>query len=154
MRVNKTKYEIIANMLCLLLLTGSVIYLCVNWTSIPDKVPGHYNFAGEVDRWGNKKELLFIQALAWVLYLGINASERFPKLWNTAVKVTEENKERVYPILKKLLVTVKLLVTANFTFLIINSEQGKDMPIWFLPVFLILMFGSIIYFHIKAYKVR
>lgn len=68
MRVNKTKYEIIANMLCLLLLTGSVIYLCVNWTSIPDKVPGHYNFAGEVDRWGNKKELLFIQALAWVLY--------------------------------------------------------------------------------------
>lgn len=70
------------------------------------------------------------------------------------MKVTEENKERVYPILKKLLVTVKLLVTANFTFLIINSEQGKDMPIWFLPVFLILMFGSIIYFHIKAYKVR
>lgn len=154
MKINKTKYELISNILCLLLLTGAIIYLGINWTNIPEKIPGHYNFAGEVDRWGNKKELLFVPILAWVLYLGMSVVERFPKLWNTGVEVTEENKERVYPILKKLLVTVKLLVVVVFTFLTINSIQGKDMPIWFVPVFLIIMFGSIIYFTIKAYKAK
>lgn len=154
MENKKTKYEIAVNVVSLLLLIGTLIYLGINWTTIPEKIPGHYNASGEVDRWGNKTELFFMPVMAWILFGGLSVAERFPKLWNTGVQVTEKNKERIYPIFKNLLVTVKLLIVVVFTFLTINSIQGNNLPIWFLPVYLILMFGSIIYFPIKAYKVK
>jgi len=38
-------------------------YLAYLWNSLPDKVPMHYNYTGEVDRYGSKMELLLIPIL-------------------------------------------------------------------------------------------
>jgi hypothetical protein len=109
---------------------------------------------GVVDRWGNKGELLILPIVGWIMYLGMTALEQFPQVWNTGVTVTAENRESVYLILKNMLVTVKLLVVMNFVYLTIISALGKNLPIWFLPVFLILMFGSIIFFTIKLFRAK
>lgn len=152
MQIKRSKYHIVANLICLILLLGIIIYLGINWNNIPDKIPGHYNSMGVVDRWGNKGELLILPIVGWITYLGMTTLEQFPQAWNTGVTVTAENKERVYLILKNMLVTVKLLVVINFVYLTITSALGKNLPIWFLPVFLILMFGSIIFFTIKLVR--
>jgi uncharacterized membrane protein len=154
MQIKRSKYHIVANLICLILLLGIIIYLGINWNNIPDKIPGHYNFMGVVDRWGNKGELIILPIVGWITYLGMTTLEQFPQVWNTGVTVTAENKERVYLILKNMLVTVKLLVVINFVYLTITSALGKNLPIWFLPVFLILMFGSIIFFTIKLFRAK
>lgn len=59
MKLQRTKYDVIVNLICILLLVGILIYLGLNWSSIPDKIPGHYNALGVVDRWGNKGELIY-----------------------------------------------------------------------------------------------
>jgi uncharacterized membrane protein len=152
MKSKISKYDIIVEVLCLLLLCGMCLYLFINWGNLPDQIPGHYNASGEVDRWGSKGEALILPIIGWILYIGMTAAESFPQIWNTGVRVTEENKERVYRILKNMVGTVKLLMVCSFTFISINEVSSRALPVWFLPVFLILIFGPVIFFIIKLIK--
>ena len=68
----------ILEVISFLLLAGASLYLLIGWDSFPDKLPMHHNFAGEIDRWGDKSELLFLVVIAWVLYVLLVAVERFP----------------------------------------------------------------------------
>ena len=154
MKVKKTKYDIFVEIVCLTLLIGVSIYLYLNWSSIPDMIPGHYNAMGEIDRMGSKKELVVLQIIGWLMYLILTVIGKFPQIWNTGVSVTEENKERVYRITKNLLNTVKLIMVAVFVYLTINSSQVISLTVWFLPVFLILLFGSMIFFIIKLVRAK
>lgn len=154
MKLKKNVYDILVEILCLILLVGIWIYLWISWGDIPDQIPGHYNAMGEVDRVGSKTELFVIPIISWIMYLGMTVIEKFPQVWNTGVKVTEENKERVYRVLKNMLSTVKLLTVAVFVYLTIMSAQAIALPVWFLPVFLTLMFGSLIFFIIKLVRVK
>ena len=36
------------------------LYLAMIWNILPDKVPLHWNYKGEIDRWGSKTELIWI----------------------------------------------------------------------------------------------
>jgi len=118
MPMRRSKYDVVINLFCLLLLTGVVIYLEANWNNIPDKIPGHYNAMGEVDRWGNKGELVVLPIIGWIMYIGITVLEHFPQVWNTGVTITEDNKTRIYRILKNMIGTTKLLVVGVFVFLL------------------------------------
>jgi F0F1-type ATP synthase assembly protein I len=154
MNIKRNIYDVFVNVICLGLLVGIIIYLGISWNSIPEKIPGHYNAAGVIDRWGNKGELLITPIIAWIMYIGLTAVEKFPQIWNTGVQITEQNKERVYRILKNFIGTEKVLIVAVFTFIMINSSLSKALPIWFLPVFLFLMFGTIILFILKLVNVQ
>lgn len=154
MQIRRSKYDVVINLICLLLLSGVVAYLAINWSNIPDKIPGHYNAMGEVNRWGNKGELLILPIIGWIMYIGITVLEHFPQVWNTGVTITEDNKTRIYRILKSMIGTIKLLVVGVFMFLTVNSAMSKALPAWFLPVFLVLIFGSILFFLIKLTKAR
>lgn len=146
MQIRKNKYDVLTNMICLIVLLGTAAYINMVWVNIPDKIPAHYNAAGVVDRWGNKGELLITLFAGWIIFIGLTVLERFPQVWNTGVAVTKENKEAIYRILKNLLNTVKLFIVIMFTFLTVNSSLGENLTVWFLPVTMILLFGSIIFF--------
>ena len=46
------------------------IYLAYIWQSLPDKVPMHWNIKGEIDRFGDKSELILIPImLPFLIYL-------------------------------------------------------------------------------------
>lgn len=154
MPVKRSKYNLVVNLLCLLLLFGIVVYLAVNWSRIPNAVPGHYNAAGEVDRWGSKGELLILPVIGWVMYIGITVLERFPQFWNTGVTITEENKARIYRILKNMIATTKLIMVVVFFYLTLNSASSESLPIWFLPAFLIFTFASILFFIFQLIRAK
>ncbi len=149
MNIIKSKYDILVEACCFLCLTGVLIYLVVAWQHIPNEIPGHYNAIGEIDRITSKGSLIALPIVAWIMYIGISIIERFPQIWNTGVRVTEENKEKVYRILKNMLGTVKLLLVVAFSYLTINSAMAKPLSVLFLPVFLSLIFGSLIFFIVK-----
>lgn len=48
-------------------------YLAYIWSSLPERVPMHWNASGEIDRWGDKSETLMIPilmtGLVYVLFL-------------------------------------------------------------------------------------
>lgn len=86
------------------------------------------------------------------MYIGMTVIEYYPQIWNTGVTVTDENRERVYRILKNMLGTIKLLTVGVFSFLTVNSILAKDLPAWFLPIFLIVMFGAMIFYIVKLVR--
>ncbi len=131
------------NGLCLALLAGVSLYLIAAWSDIPEQIPGHYDAAGEVNRWSGRGELIFLSALGWVMYIGMTVIEHFPGLWNTGVKVTEQNREQVYRALRTLLATQKLWVVATITYLTYNAALSRQLSVWFLPAFLVLGLGSL-----------
>ena len=154
MKIKNSPADIIMEILGLIMLIGTPLYLLIRWSSIPDKLPMHYNFVGEIDRWGGKGEILFLVVMIWILYLMISLVEHFPSIWNTGVQVTSENRARVYRTLKYMVKTLKLVMTLIFTFLIFNTVAGTPLPRWFTPAYLILIIGNFAFWLIRLYRVR
>ena len=152
MKIKKNKYDNIVNFFSLAFLIGTAIFLMISWSAIPNEIPGHYNIVGEIDKITNKNYLIVLFAVGWGMFILISTVEKFPQIWNTGVQVTEKNKEKVYRILKNMLGTIKLLISVVFSYLTVHSTLAENLPIIFSPVFLILIFGSIIYFIIKLNK--
>ena len=154
MKTENTRADRILDLLGWILLIGTLAYLILGWSSFPDQIPMHYNGAGEIDRWGGKGEIIIIEVVMWILYLGIGLVEKYPQIWNTGVEVTPQNKERVYRILKYMLKTLKTLTALIFAYLIVNSLQGTPLPGWFTPVTLILVFGDMAFWMVLLYRIR
>jgi len=154
MKIKNSLADIIMEVLGLVMLIGTPLYLVIRWPSIPDKLPMHYNFAGEIDRWGGKGEILFLVVMVWILYLMISLVEHFPSVWNTGVQVTPENRMRVYRTLKYMVKTLKLAMTLVFTFLIFNTVAGIPLPEWFTVVYVLLIIGDLAFWLIRLYRVR
>lgn len=154
MKIKNSLADIIMEVLGLVMLIGTPLYLVIRWPSIPDKLPMHYNFAGEIDRWGGKGEVLFLVVMVWILYLMISLVEHFPSVWNTGVQVTLENRMRVYRTLKYMVKTLKLAMTLVFTFLIFNTVAGIPLPEWFTVVYVLLIIGDLAFWLIRLYRVR
>ena len=154
MKIENTKADRILDLIGWIMLIGTLAYLILGWSSFPDQIPMHYNGAGEIDRWGGKGEIIFLEVVMWILYLGIGLVEKYPQIWNTGVEVTPQNKERVYRILKYMLKTLKTLTALIFAYLIVNSLQGTPLPGWFTPVTLILVFGDMAFWMVLLYRIR
>lgn len=149
-----TVYQNILNCLSIVMMSSTFLYLTLYWTRIPHKIPAHYNAAGIIDRWGDKKEIWFIFIVTILMYIMMSLIEHFPKLWNTGVTLTEENQERIYQLLKSMLVTMKFLLVLIFTFLTINSALARSLPVYFTGLTLGLIFGTMIIYGIRLYMNR
>ena len=95
MRIKKNWLDIVLEVLCLLLLLGTTIYIIAIWSSVPEQIPSHYNMTGEIDGWSSKGEMLYLVGLMYFVYILFTVIEQFPQSWNTGVKVTPMNAGRV-----------------------------------------------------------
>ena len=154
MIIQKNKFDIIIDIICLLCLIGLILYLAIAWPNIPDQIPGHYDARGEIDGMTGKSLLIFLAFMAWVMYILIFIAELFPKTWNTGVKVTRENMGRVYRTVKSMLGIIKLQMVLLFTYLTVNTSLAMPLPALFTPLTMILLFGSLAYFMIRLIRVR
>jgi hypothetical protein len=154
MRVRPNLFDIFCNIVCFLILVGLGVYLLIVWRELPATIPTHYNAAGLADGWGGKGSLIVLYGISWLMAVGLSVVSFFPQIWNIGVEVTAQNRERVYAILYHLLTVIKLLVVLIFAFLIVMSALGKNLSVWFLPVMMIVMFGTIIGFLIALFRSR
>lgn len=154
MKLKNNKIDWIIEILCLTLLIGLTVYLIFHWGSIPDKIPAHYDWEGNIDRWGNKSDLIFLPMMSWFLYLLITGLQQVPLVWNTGVKITEENEERVYRTLKYMLETLKLIVVADLTYITVHSLMGKSLSGWFTMIVPVAVFGDLIFWIVRLYQVK
>ena len=152
--VKKHPLDKLMNRLSLVVLLGTAVFLVLYWRDIPQKVPMHFNAAGQIDRWGSKAELLILPVIAWLLYLMMTVVEQLPGAWNTGVKVTEENRERVYALLAHMLSTLKFLTVVLFAWISLCCALTRPLPMWFLPVVLGALFGNMIWWLVRVFRAR
>lgn len=144
MEIKHNKLDTIAEVFCMILLIVTTLYTIYMYIQLPEKIPIHYNVAGVIDRYGNKLEIFILLIVTWVMYIGLSLVTRVPQFWNTGVSVTAENKDRVYRILKNMLKIIKMEIIVIFCYLIYNTTTLYDLPKWFVPVFLVLLFSTML----------
>ena len=90
------RLRLISNIISILLIGGYVVFLTACWTNIPETVPTHFDVLGRADAYGSKESLIAEVAIMAALFLLLAVAERFPSVWNFPVKVTAENKARLF----------------------------------------------------------
>ena len=154
MKLKKTRFDILLNVLCLLQLIGITLFLLICWARIPQQIPMHYDLGGNITRWGNKAELIIIPVLAWIMYLLMTVLEYFPQAWNTGVQVTEHNRTRVYATLLHMISSLKFLITCLYTYSILQTALMLEIPSWFLFAVIALLCGDIGYWMHRLWKCK
>lgn len=144
MEIKHNKLDTITEVFCMILLIVTTLYTIYMYIQLPEKIPIHYNAAGVIDRYGNKLEIFILLIVTWVMYIGLSLVTRVPQFWNTGVSVTAENKDRVYRILKNMLKIIKMEIIVIFCYLIYNTTTLYNLPKWFVPVFLVLLFSTML----------
>ena len=144
MRQKHTRLQVALEIIAVLLILATIAFLLIRWPLIPDRIPGHYNAVGQVDRWGNKSEILVLPAVGILLYGLLTAISFFPSLWNVPGTITEDNKPGVYSRMKTMLLVLKVEMLAVFGFLAVNTSIATPLPGWFLPIALAVIFGSVL----------
>lgn len=146
--------DIVVLIICLIQLIGIFIYLLIVWGNIPDQIPGHFSGDGTVTRWDSKGTIIISPIISFVLFIGMSVIERFPQVWNTGVRVTEENKYRVYRACKNLLRSTKLATVMLFTVITLIQSLSQALPPWLIPLFTGIFIVVLVYHIIILVKAR
>ena len=149
--------EKILQILCPLIFLTGIVLLITSWGSLPVSVPTHFDAAGIPDSYGPKSQLLLLPIINAGLYLMITVFERFPRIFNFPVDITEENAQYEYQTGREMMVCLKTEVVGIFTYMLWRSvETAKGvfngMGYWFVIVTLALIFGSMTYYIIRMFR--
>src|SRR5699024_12120634 len=88
-------------------LIGSVLFMIILWRELREKVPAHFNGAGEVDRWGSRFELWILPLVGLFTLLFLQIFERHPEMHNHPKRMNESNRAQFYLISRRLINQVK-----------------------------------------------
>ena len=122
----------ISGWILLLALWGFVVF---SYPDLPDKIPKHFNAAGQADSWGGKKNILSLSVVMTILFVGMTLLNRFPHIFNYPFSITDENAFRQYACATRMLRWLKTIIVVIFGYLAIAAIYGmENIGIWFLPV--------------------
>lgn len=142
LKIPKTKIEKVFDFIGIGLFLLSIVYIIIQWRGIPDEVPGHFNAAGEVDRWGSKFELLMLPIIGFFMMFMMGVFEKAPHMHNYPKRLNESNVEQFYLNSRKMLNSLKnicLIVFAYLNVVMVQIALGQATSIgnWFLPALII-----------------
>ena len=150
-----TRWQRIAGILSPVILLGSLAYILIVWRSLPEQIPTHYNFAGEIDGYGGRGALLFMPIFGLVTDLIVAVTGRFPQSWNTGVSVTVLNRVRVYRLARDLLAELRLAMAILFGSLAVyHALLPEHYSGGFVVFSLLLIFIPILRYFIRLFHAR
>lgn len=152
-RIPDTRFHKVIKLVTLVILIVMIIYPVIMWSTLPAKLPMHYNASGEIDRYGSRAELFIMPVIGILMYGLLTLVTSFPSTWNIPVTITRENRFRVYQCTKSMLILMKLEVIALFAYIEYQIIGQSELPGSFLGIVLIVIFGTMIYFIRRMYKV-
>ena len=137
-----------------------LVFLPIHYLpQLPESIPTHFNSAGVPDGFGSKSSIWFLPATGVFMYLLLTILSAFPQIYNFPVKITARNAMVQYRLATRFIRILKTLILALFLFLCyqtVNTALEKTLGLGkaFLPVFIILTFGIIIFYVIQAMNNR
>lgn len=136
-----------------------IIFSIVSWPELPDKIPSHFGASGFPDGWSSKQSIWFLPGIGAGLFVLLTIVSKFPHTINFPWAVTDENAEKQYQIGRAMVVSLKAELVWLFAYMefgTIQVSMGKTdgLGMIFLPITLIVIFGTVAFFLVKGYKAR
>lgn len=117
-------------------------YAIMEYTSMPDIIPTHFNAKGEVDGTGNKTTIWFLMGITTIVAVGLHVLTKYPHIHNYMVEITEKNAAHNYKMSCRLLRFVNMftsLLMGYIAFSVIRSAMGEKAASG--QTFMIVMIG-------------
>ena len=154
MEMKYTRLQKIIEAIGIIITIVYIIYFITSFGNFPDRTPAHYDFAGEVTRYSSKYEMLLMPILGVLLYAGITLLQKYPKAWNVPIKVTEENEEQAYSILRTGIIVTKVQMIGIFALISYYSSNMKSIPVYMSVLFILVPIITIIIGLIKIFRLE
>ena len=130
------------------------------WDLIPNIIPWHYDFLGNIDAYGDKKLLLFLVAINFAAFFGLGWSGRNPQKLSYPWKINESNRENQYwiasiftRIMRFEIVWTLTLTSLNTIYFAINGVHFFS-PFWSVPLIIMTLVFTVIGWLIVSWKYR
>ena len=150
----RSAYDRAADVLCVLILLGTFLWMAFCWNTFPEKIAMHFNAAGEIDRWGDKGALLILPIIGCVLYGVLVLVGYIPNAWNVPIRITEENKERVFRIMTHFVSSLKITILMFVTLITVCSALAVNLPVWVGFSMLGLIALTVVYYLVRIFKAK
>lgn len=155
--IPKTKFETVFDAIGITFYILAIVYLVTQFGDLPDRVPSHFNGAGEVDRWGSKLELIILPLVGGGLWILFTVLEKYPHQLNY-LNLRKDNVEAQYKNGRLMLNVLKneiVLFFSLISYYMIQIAKGALDGIGgvFLPVFLVVILGTTFYFMFRMMRI-
>lgn len=146
-----------ANFLGIISWGMALIVVISQFSQLPEEVPSHYNFKGEVDSWANKWFIFFLPTIGIALWLFMLLFEKRPEFINMpnfkkdASEEQRINMSRMANLVKNELLIFMSWMTVQSVYVSINGITSTGM--WDLAVFIVILFSTIAYYSSKNKKI-
>jgi uncharacterized membrane protein len=141
------------------LIIALVLPVCY-WSLLPERVPSHFGVSGQADAWSARGFVWFLPAVTVFVYLLLTLVSLIPpRYYNYPWRITEENAPRQVRIVRRLLGVLKAELVWLFVYLTwqtirVALGQISGLGSAFLPVTLVVVFGTVLYYFVRAAGAR
>jgi hypothetical protein len=154
-----TRVEVFCELAAAAVILGMLIYFWTAWSTLPARIPVHFNFSGQADRWGDRGSLLGMFAVMAALYTGLSVLQRFPHIYNYPFGLTSQNARRQYLAARQLLTFIKFEIVCVFSFigwrmLQVARSESPYLGAWFIPVLALCLFATLAWYFVAASRAK
>jgi uncharacterized membrane protein len=115
---------------------------------LPDRVPTHFDAAGNPNAWGSPSAMIFLPVIACSLYFLMSVVTRFPDAFHYPVRTTPQNIVRLQALTLDMIAWLKVELALLFTVLqwaFIQSAHTGDGHLFpmILPVTIVVIFSTL-----------
>jgi len=122
-KIEPSDADKLIDIVCITILAAAFVYISLNYSALPDRIPTHFDGSGKPDGWGTKESVWLLPALGSLLYLGLRLLYRIPHNFNYLVKITAENAEKQYSLAVKMIRYLNLGIALIFGIITISMIQ-------------------------------
>ena len=140
----------------ILLLIAAVVWIALRYGKLPDEIPTHFDYRGNVDGYGSKNTVWIIYGFAFLLSAGMLAAARLMPMNRRMVNLPWRVPELAWPLLERLNVNMLLWVALEMVPLValpaieLSYGRGGAVPTMVLAAVLV---GTCVYYTVKMYLV-
>ncbi|WP_405205470.1 DUF1648 domain-containing protein [Aquimarina sp. LLG6339-5] len=157
-RVEKGLIDILLEIIMFIGLIALILIPAFYYKDLPEMIPTHFNAKGVQDDYNSKSMIWLLPIIGLFLGVGLFVLNKSPHIFNYPKAFTLDNASKYYKNSTRLIGVINLTIIWAFVFILYKSVQvalgdSENLGIWFLPVFLIIIFGAIIYFALETRKI-
>ncbi|MGM9968162.1 MAG: DUF1648 domain-containing protein [Rummeliibacillus sp.] len=158
LKIKSPKIGIYFNIVAILSFIIALSFILINWSTLPNKVPSHYNLAGEPDKWSDRWFVFVPLMIGIFLWFSLQIVETRPHLHNYS-GLTEKNREVLFKNSMLLMNFIKNEMLIYFSFSAINDiyvAKGKESIVgpWDLLIFSVMIIGTIVIFVVRSVRLK
>jgi uncharacterized membrane protein len=157
LKVQKTKTEKLHDYISITVFVVIITYLFLMWARLPAIFPTHFNGRGEVNGWGGKASLLLVPIISLVIYIGLTVLAKYPHSFNYPREITDKDAYPQYSNARLMISWMKLELTILFGYIewnVIHAAFGHNVVLWILPLVLVAIIGTIIFYALRSMRIN